>query len=408
MHIADIHLGKSLYGSSDRTDDFFYALYDVLKKYAVDEKVKFVLIAGDFFDVRKISSTAMNHAITCLRLLQDTKIPAIAIEGNHDSHDNFGMSWLQSMSQWEYIKLLEPEFHEHGKVNLSEWDEEVKRGSFIDVGNVRIFGNTWYGSTTKDVLTKIIDALRDQHDASKFNIMMLHTDIEGMIHKNIKGLNLEKLRELKKYVDYLALGHIHQNFVIDGWAHSPGSLECAAINEIENIRGAYLVTVDTKTKKFKAELKREYRQRPIQRLKFFVDAEDSPEDFQTKISEFLEKEISPSDELSSIIEITLEGSLNFKASMLNLNPLKEEIKNKYNPLLVLIKNHTIPVDISVKVDDTLSRSEKEANIITDLVRKDIRFKERATKIAAIVVEAKRLALSGEKPDKIAEMIETNL
>lgn len=410
LHVADIHLDISRYKEEERTEDFFFALRDVFEKYAVRENVKFVLVAGDLFDKKTVTPKGIDQAVECFQILKKANIPALVIEGNHDAlGNNSNTSWLRTLSRWEQFILLEPEFQKNGKVVLAEWDKDQKKGAFIDIEDVRIYGNIWNGSVTGDNLIKIVDVLRDQHDNSKFNIMMLHTDIEGMINKNIKGLSLEKLRELKKYINYLALGHIHQNFVIDNWAHSPGSLECASINEIENVRGAYLVTITGK--KFKAELKREYRQRPIQRLKFLIESDHLPEDFTTNFEKFLSKEIVPFDitstNLAPIIEITFEGALGFKTSLLNLSDLREKIKNKYNSFLVLIKNQTIPVDIVSEVSDNLTRKEKEKQIIENLVSKDPRYSLKAESIADLVLEIKRMALSGEDPENIVNTIDFN-
>ena len=67
------------------------------------------LVAGDFFNSRKVDPQAMNHAIIGLQLLKDAEIPVVAIEGNHDQHDAMSsFSWMRSLSQWGYLKLLEP------------------------------------------------------------------------------------------------------------------------------------------------------------------------------------------------------------------------------------------------------------------------------------------------------------
>src|ERR1700732_3476228 len=95
LHIADIHLGCRRYLVEERTKDFFRAWYDVITTYAIPNKVDFVLIAGDFFDTRRVDPQAMNHAMAGLTLLKEAEIPVIAIEGNHDQHDSLSAhSWM--------------------------------------------------------------------------------------------------------------------------------------------------------------------------------------------------------------------------------------------------------------------------------------------------------------------------
>ncbi|HNC58786.1 MAG TPA: metallophosphoesterase [Leptospiraceae bacterium] len=410
LHVADLHIGLRRYKNEERTDDFFLALKDVFEKYAIKEKVNFVLIAGDFFDVRKVEPTAMNHAITCLKILQDAKIPVIAIEGNHDSREmSSNVSWLRSLSQWGYIKLLEPAYTEDG-AKLLPWSEENKTGSYIDIGKVRIYGTIWFGSTVSTALTGMLDMIRDVHDPKKFNILMLHTDVEGVMHHSIKGLSIEKMRELKSHIDYLALGHIHKNFVIDNWAYMPGSLEACSVDQYAEVRGAYLVEI--KGKKHMATLVRDYYQRPIIRLSFAVEETDTPEEFSSKLFEFLSCHLKPSnkpigEELLPIVELTVTGTLGFKTNLLNLNKVRDKIKKDFHCLLVLLKNQTKPVDFGSEVEHNASRSDIEKKVLTDLIAKDVRFKNNAEKLSDVIMEAKRLVLSGELPEKIAQMIEKN-
>src|SRR5215212_7759493 len=109
LHIADIHLGIRRYRSEERSQDFFLAWRDCIERYALAEQVSFVLIAGDFFDARKVEPRAMNQAMYCLINLREAGIPVVVIEGNHDSREvGSNFSWLRSLSRWGYIKLLEP------------------------------------------------------------------------------------------------------------------------------------------------------------------------------------------------------------------------------------------------------------------------------------------------------------
>ncbi|HKX27488.1 MAG TPA: metallophosphoesterase, partial [Blastocatellia bacterium] len=243
LHIADIHLGIRRYRSEDRARDFFLAWRDCIERYALNEGVSFVLIAGDLFDARRVEPQAMNQAMYCLSKLRQAGIPVIVIEGNHDCHESENrFSWLRSLSQWGFIKLLEP-IHSESGIRLQPWNDETLSGSFIDLDGVRIFGSIWYGSTVSQALPGLIDQLREHHSEERLNIMLLHTDVEGQLNRPIPALPVAKLNELKSYIDYLALGHTHKNFEIDGWAYNPGSLEACSVDEYANVRGAYLVEI---------------------------------------------------------------------------------------------------------------------------------------------------------------------
>lgn len=413
LHIADVHLGIRRYKSEERAQDFFHAWRDCIERYALAEQVSFVLIAGDFFDARKVEPQAMNQAMLCLTRLRDAGIPVVAIEGNHDSHEvGTRFSWLRSMSRWGYIKLLEP-IYEEGRVQLQAWNEQERKGSFIDIGEVRIFGSIWYGSTISDSLPMLVDLLRDHHAPERFNVMMLHTDIEG--HVNHPGLPLkkEKLFELKSYIDYLALGHTHKNFEIDDWAYNPGSLEACSVDEYANQRGAYLVEVEGK--RHTAKLVQDYHQRPVIRFGFDVDGKATPEEFHEALFTQLRQELTPydsteSDSLPPVIELSLRGQLGFKNSLLELPRIRDEIKKEFKPLLVMVRNQTIPVEYAVAagLSENVSRSERERRIVEDLISRDARFRDQATDFASLILEAKRLALGNEKPARLVEMIESKM
>ena len=123
--------------------------------------------------------------------LREAGIPVIVIEGNHDSHEGgTTSSWLRSLSRWGYIKLIEPIYEDDGVVNLAPWDNDACSGSYIDIGDVRIFGSVWYGSTVSQSLTRLVDLVRDCYDPQRFNVMLLHTDVEGHQTHPIPALSL--------------------------------------------------------------------------------------------------------------------------------------------------------------------------------------------------------------------------
>ncbi|HEX5082574.1 MAG TPA: exonuclease SbcCD subunit D [Blastocatellia bacterium] len=409
LHIADIHLGIRRYRSEDRARDFFYAWRDCIERYALDEKVSFVLIAGDFFDARKVEPQAMNQAMYCLSRLREAKIPVIAIEGNHDCHETESkFSWLRSLSQWGYIKLLEPVYND-GEVNLAPWDEKNHVGSYIDIDGVRVFGSIWYGSTIGKALPALIDQLREHRSPSHFNVMMLHTDVEGQLNRPIPALPVAEINKLRSYVDYLALGHTHKNFEIDGWVYNPGSLEACSVDEYANVRGAYLVEVVDGS--HTAHLVRDYHQRPVLRMNFDVGGYTTPEELHETLFTRLRSEVTPHDPSEGgeapVIELTLRGRLGFKSSLLEINRLREDIRKEFKPLLVMMKNQTVPVEYAVAagLSEGVSRAERERRVIEDLISRDSRYRDQAQSLAALVIEAKRLALADEAPSRIIEMIE---
>ncbi|HEV2880445.1 MAG TPA: DNA repair exonuclease [Pyrinomonadaceae bacterium] len=417
LHLADIHLGCRRYNVEERTTDFFRAWSDVIVRHALPNAVDFVLICGDFFNSRKVDPQAMNHAIIGLQMLKDAGIPVVAIEGNHDQHESDAVnrfSWMRSLSQWGYLILLEPDTRDG--FNLVPWNEEERSGSYIDIAGARIFGTHWFGTSTNAAVPLVVDALRRARGEELFNILMLHTDVEGQLNRpNIPALSISRMKELRALVDYVALGHTHKRFEIEDWAFNPGSLEACTIDEFKEERGLYLVEVDEQRRVVAARHSRDYTQRPFQRLNFDVSGAPDAEAVHAGVLEVLRLEArthdaGQEDSPAPIIEINLRGHLGFKNSLLDIPRMREEARALTGALHIMISNRSVPVEYAVAagLDSDATRQVRERRIIEDLITRDIRFRARAHDMAALTLEAKRLALGDESPEKILNLIEQQL
>jgi DNA repair protein SbcD/Mre11 len=417
LHISDVHLGCTRYQLNESPRDFFDAWIDVLKKYAIDEKVDFVIMGGDFFHKRNVPPETMNHAFAGLSLLKDAGIPVVTIEGNHDQkHNDSEYSWLRSLESWHLVHLLQPN-NTDGKISYSEWDydqENYIRGGFIDIGNARIFGSNWYGASANWAIPMLTEAMKEHHREGAFHILLLHTDVEGHQTHPIPALSLANLKELKSVTDYVALGHTHKMYEIDNWAFNPGSLEITSIDDFRETRGAWLVETD-ENNQVNARHIRDYRQRPFQRIGFDVsgysDAKEITDGVLAKVSGEARTATDYSngngDEISKpIIEITLRGHLGFPNSLLQLKEIREEAQKMTDALHVRIKNHSAPIEYAVAADleEDASREKLERRVIEDLIIRDNRFKTNVENISEAVIGAKRMALSDEEPEKILDFI----
>ncbi|HYX40494.1 MAG TPA: metallophosphoesterase [Pyrinomonadaceae bacterium] len=373
-------------------------------------------MAGDFFDRRNVDPQAANHAMFMLRQLNEARIPVIVIEGNHDQHESTSRhSWLRSFPQWRYIRLLEPVWGESG-ARMQAWDEDEATGSYIDIADARIFGSNWYGSTVSAALPLLGEAARQSRRSNATNIMLLHSDVEGQLNRPVQhAVSISKLVTMRDAVDYLALGHTHKHFEIDGWAFNPGSLEACSVEEADVERGALLVEADGPM--IKSEFLyagKDYFQRPFKRIEHRISGSEDPETIRAEILDALRREIDSTveveDEQKPIIELSLRGHLAFKNSLLQLNKLKEQAIEELRPLGLIINNKTIPKQLAVAMDLThdAPRSERELRVIEDLIKPDPRFASRAAEIAALVIEAKRMALENEPAERILALIEDKL
>lgn len=107
-----------------------------------------------------------------------------------------------------------------------------------------------------------------------------------------------------------------------------------------------------------------------------------------------------------IIEITLRGHLGFPNSNLELQKIREQAREMTDALHVRVRNHSAPVEYAVAADvgEDVSRERLERRVVEDLIVRDNRYKSRVEQMAEAVVGAKRMALSDDTPDKIADFI----
>ncbi|MET0645930.1 MAG: exonuclease SbcCD subunit D [Pyrinomonadaceae bacterium] len=418
LHMSDVHLGCRRYNLEERTKDFFHSWYDVIEKHALPNEVDFVLIAGDFFDRRNIDPQTMNHALAGLQVLKDNGIPVVAIEGNHDRRDAVSdYSWMRSFSQAGFFILLEPARAEEAAEGalpwrMVPWDEESHAGSYVDIKGARIYGTHWYGTSANAAMPMLAESLRAARGEGLFHILLLHTDVEGQLNRPIPALSVEKLKELRTLVDYVALGHTHKKFEIENWAFNPGSLEACSIDEAREERGLYLVEVDD-DRAVKATFidKDKYVQRPFDRLTVDVSGAEHPDEVHERLMDTVRREVTPHDAASDgpapIIEINLRGHLGFKNSLLDMRKMREESLAHTGALHVMLKNQSVPVEYAVAagLDADTSRAHRERRIVEDLIARDNRYRDRAREMAELVLEAKRRALGDEPPESILELIE---
>jgi DNA repair exonuclease SbcCD nuclease subunit len=246
LHCADIHLGYQQYNLKERFNDFGRAFYAVLDR-AIEQRVDFVILAGDLFHKRSIDALSLNQAMHGLARLREAGIPCIAVEGNHErSYYEEAIGWMKFLALQELLILLDAEFTDH-KVLLRAWDPRKRQGSYIDLpGGVRVHGMRYYGSGTVIAVQAYAEALA-QLDAAPaaYNIFVAHAGVEGQLDEKAGGLSLRQWAPLRPHVDYVALGHFHKPFRIDNWIHNPGSPENCSISENEwPERGYLLVDLD--------------------------------------------------------------------------------------------------------------------------------------------------------------------
>lgn len=410
LHIADIHLGFDRYDSKQRTQDFFYAFRDVIQRYAIDQQVDFVLIAGDLFEHRTIQPATLNQAQIALTLLQEAAIPVLAIEGNHDNRP-YGTktSWLRYLSDWGLLKLLEPGDSTSGEPFYPCWDEETRRGGYIDLDcGVRVLGSLWYGASAPRAIQQIATAVQDLPHNPGHTILLFHHGLEGQIARYQGALRYSDLLPLKRAgVDYLALGHIHKNYELEGWIFNPGSLEANSIEESGFKRGAYLVEMDASG--IRAELKQSYYQRSTVRLRLTTAGHESVEDVEESAIAKVQHAIHAGNlipEEEPIVEFRIEGKVGFDRLELDVKRLQSDLQQLSNALIFLLKFDAEANVFVTPLSDESNRSQIEQEVFLDLLTANNTYKKRAAVFAQGLIDLKDQQLEGRSETELYEFIET--
>ncbi len=228
LHAADVHLDSPLRGLVDypgapveRLRSATRRAMDNLVRLAVDERVDFLLIAGDLFDTECRDFNSALAAVAQMQRLHKAGIPVYMILGNHDSREEMTreIPWPPN------VKLFgadRPETVLHAKLPLA------------------VHGMSY-------PCREVTENLAIQYPApvmGRFNIGLLHTNAGGNPnHDSYAPTSVEEL--IAKRYDYWALGHIHQPAVLHESPHIvySGNTQGRHAREL-GAKGCYLVAVN--------------------------------------------------------------------------------------------------------------------------------------------------------------------
>ncbi|MGK7891283.1 MAG: exonuclease SbcCD subunit D [Leptolyngbyaceae cyanobacterium] len=409
LHVADIHLGFDRYNSRTRSQDFFYAFHDLLQRYAVDEQVDFVLIAGDLFEHRTIQPSTLNQAQICLQLLQRANIPAIAIEGNHDNRP-YGTktSWLRYLAGWDLLTFLEPEDSGAGESLLVPWDQEQKRGCYIDLDcDVRVIGSCWYGAMAPQALERMAQEIPQLPPGPSQTVVLFHHGLEGHVSRYAGALRYEEILPLREAgVDYLALGHIHKNYSVENWVFNPGSVEVNSIEESRYERGVYLV--EMVNGQVAAQLFQDYRQRSVVRLQLKLTGKETVADVEAAAHECVQGAIAnhrliPADE--PIVELRISGTVGFEPLDLNTKALQQQLQAACRALIFLLRYDVDTFAYQSPLSDGEDRHYIEEEIYRDIVASHVNYQEHTPVLAKGLMALKDSYLQQQPEPQLYEIVE---
>ena len=180
IHCSDIHLDSKMETSLPEKKALernyeIYITFEKMIRFAREHEVKVIIIAGDLFDTKRVSSRTVRKVLDVIA--EAKEIDFLYLKGNHDENkrlfDEYGIP--------ENLKLFR-----------NEW-------TYYDYGIVGIAGV----ELNRDNCISIYNDL--ELDKDKINFVVLHGQ-----ESRQEGEDLVSLKQLQnKGIHYLALGHIH-------------------------------------------------------------------------------------------------------------------------------------------------------------------------------------------------------
>ena len=212
-HISDTHLGLIQYGLEEREQDIYDSFNQAID-ISIQDKVDFVIFAGDIFHTPNPSGTAILQMANALKKLKQNEIESFFVLGEHD------ISRIRS-TPIPYV------YH-----NL-EFSKYVGRGEPVYYKDVMIVG---FDKIRKNEMTGLegkfshVESLANKHEGHK--ILVLH---QGITEVN-KFAGEVNSTDLPKNFTYYAMGHLHDKF-LKQYEHLKGPLVYSGSTDMTSNQG---------------------------------------------------------------------------------------------------------------------------------------------------------------------------
>lgn len=228
IHAADIHLDSPLRGLEQYegapVDEIRNAARRALRNLvdlAIQQKVAFVLIAGDLYDGDWRDYNTGLFFVDQVRQLREANIPLYLVSGNHDAANRMTRT----------LKMPE---------NVTFFSADSPETSLMRDLDVAIHGQSFATAAVYNDLSEAYPLA----DAGCLNIGVLHTCAAGREgHERYAPCSVDGLKS--KGYDYWALGHIHLREVLseNPFIGFSGNIQGRHVRET-GAKGCLLVTVN--------------------------------------------------------------------------------------------------------------------------------------------------------------------
>ncbi len=336
-HIADCHIGGWI---EDRLKELTILAFKKAIDICINEKVDFVLIAGDLFNTAIPQIELIKQTTEELKRLKDNDIMVYLVPGSHD----FSPSGKTILSVFEKAGLIKNVYNEEG--NKLELTTDGKT-------NAKITGMLGLRNSLELLKYDSLD-LTNLENEGGFKIFLLHSGVNEFMPSGF-GFTALPLDKLPKGFNYYAAGHIHYVFQKKLSENSvlsyPGPLFPNSFSELEDLDNGGFLIVDDNLNIRREEIK----------LKDVVKVNINADN---KIPSGIEKELMEINNVTDkIVLIRVSGVLK-EGYPSDINFNLDNLKDAY----IVLKN---TAGLSAKEYETLEINESIVNIEAEIVENNI-------------------------------------
>lgn len=357
IHCSDLHLDSKMEANlnkekaRERKNEILITFQNMVK-YANENEVKVIIIAGDLFDKKNVSVKVRNIVRDTIKAYSN--IDFLYLKGNHDI-SNF----LENDDEIpKNLKMF----------------ENKKWTTYRYENNITIAGIEVLENNVNNIYNSLILNKND------INIVVMHgQESKYKIKDNDEIINLQELKN--KNIDYLALGHIHtyknQNLDNRGEYCYCGCLEGRGFDECGD-KGFVLLAIENNS------IKKEFikiAQRTLHEIRVNVQDLESTSQIENEI----EKKIVDITK-ESLVKIVLEGNVSIDSEI-----DVEYLAKKYNQIFYFAKIYN-ETKLAINYMDYENDASLKGEFIRLVMEQDKLTKEEKDKIILTGIKA----LSGEE------------
>ena len=350
LHTGDLHLDSPLssldFSVAEKIRDEQRHAFEKMMRYAIENDIDMVLIAGDLFDGKYISANTKELAVS---LFSEFKKPIIIAPGNHDPYSLVPFYRSDALPKNVFVFS----------------SEELQRFDFDEL-DVSVFG---YAFVTPSLEHSPLASYTFAIMGNRIRLLCAHADTTAPVSKYAPV----SVSDIERFdFDYAALGHVHNPPQIES-KKTPinycGFLFGRSFDELGD-GGAYVVSVDGE----QASAERvKFSEHCFLREELDVSGVSSAKEISDKISEYI---LGKGYGKNVSLRLTLIGSVPFDI-IINEKAL-ESTSSEISELQ--IRNNTFPLhDSDYLMRDPSLRGELYRTLLPKLSSDDPDERQCATK-----------------------------